>query len=279
MCVQLRERICEGVHGGRRERGEARRLCRDTGVHRESGAAGEVDGNRLRLDRFDESDFTPPQLTRQSSNHPWVLVKDAPEPLKAYYLGDWEKQGRTHKATPEMLRTLEEMALERHLAIKSDTLMQRLRDTAEAVYKRDGTDEARGLWGESRNVYKDQHAYMGVAAEKFGESVAEHHCIAAEHPSAVRQPLSGPRNGNDQFDQVWKDGDRWGPGTRRAESGSRRGPGSTSWTSSTRCASAARTNPTSSCSRRSWKPLSPTEGSTMSWSRERRTLAHTLAIV
>jgi hypothetical protein len=168
-----------------------------------------VNGNRLRLDRFDESDFTPPQLTRQSPNHPWVLVKDAPEPLKPYYLDDWEKQGRTHKTTPEMLRTLDEVALERHLAIKSDTLMQRLRDAAEAVYRRDGTDEARGLWGESRGAYKDHHAYMGVAAEKFGESVAEHHFIAAEHPGAVRQPLSGPRNGNDQFDQVWKDGDRY----------------------------------------------------------------------
>lgn len=168
-----------------------------------------VNGNRLRLDRFDESDFTPPQLTRESPNHPWALVKDAPEPLKPHYLGDSVKQGRGYKTTPEMLRTLDQVALERHLAIKSDTLMQRLRDVAEAVYKRDGTDAARGLWGESKGAYKDHHNYMGVAAEKFGESVAEHHYIAAEHPGAVRQPLDGPKNGNDQFDQVWKDGDRY----------------------------------------------------------------------
>ncbi|MGW1675591.1 hypothetical protein [Streptomyces sp. NPDC002324] len=168
-----------------------------------------INGNRVRLDRFDESDFTPPQLTRESPNHPWIRVTDAPEPIKPHYLGDWEKQGRGHKTTPDMLRTLDEVALERHLAVRSDQLMQSLRDGAEAVYRRDLTDEARGLWGESKGAYKDQHNYMGVAAEKFGESVAEHHFIAAEHPGAVRQPLSGPKNGNDQFDQVWKDGDRY----------------------------------------------------------------------
>ncbi|MFF6786728.1 hypothetical protein [Streptomyces sp. NPDC012510] len=168
-----------------------------------------VNGNRVRLDRFDESDYTPPQLTRESPNHPWVLVKDGPQPVKPHYLGAWEKQGRGYKTTPEMLRTLDEVALERHLAIKSDKLMESLRDTAETVFKRDGTDEARGLWGESKGAYKDHHTQMGVAAEKFGESVAEHHYIAAEHPGAVRQPLDGPKNGNDQFDQVWKDGDRY----------------------------------------------------------------------
>ncbi|MDX3068850.1 hypothetical protein PV518_43060, partial [Streptomyces sp. ND04-05B] len=168
-----------------------------------------VNGNRVRLDRFDESDYTPPQLTRESPSHPWVLVKDGPQPLKPHYLGDWEKQGRAYRTTPDMLRTLDDVALERHLAIKSDKLMENLRDTAETVFKRDGTDEARGLWGESKGAYKDHHTQMGVAAEKFGESVAEHHYIAAEHPGAVRQPLDGPRNGNDQFDQVWKDGDRY----------------------------------------------------------------------
>ncbi|MFD6227124.1 hypothetical protein ACFWFZ_09615 [Streptomyces sp. NPDC060232] len=33
--------------------------------------------------------------------------------------------------------------------------------------------------------------------------MAEHHYIAENHPGSVKQTLHGPKNGNDQFDQVW----------------------------------------------------------------------------
>jgi hypothetical protein len=48
---------------------------------------------------------------------------------------------------------------------------------------------------------------MSKAAEAFGEKAAEHHYVAERYPDFDRQPLLGPKNGNDQFDQVWKHSD------------------------------------------------------------------------
>ncbi|WP_262388295.1 hypothetical protein [Streptomyces parvus] len=45
---------------------------------------------------------------------------------------------------------------------------------------------------------------MGKFAEDFGEKAAEHHFVAERYPDFENQPLLGPKNGNDQFDQVWK---------------------------------------------------------------------------
>jgi hypothetical protein len=45
---------------------------------------------------------------------------------------------------------------------------------------------------------------MRDVSEAFGEAVAEHHVIPEHYPNAVREPLDGPLNGNDQFDQVWR---------------------------------------------------------------------------
>ena len=48
---------------------------------------------------------------------------------------------------------------------------------------------------------------MGEATEAFGEKAAEYHYIAENYPDFEKQTLLGPKNGNDQFDQVWKHGD------------------------------------------------------------------------
>jgi hypothetical protein len=48
---------------------------------------------------------------------------------------------------------------------------------------------------------------MGKATEAFGENAAEHHYIAERYPDFEKQTLLGPKNGNDQFDQVWKHDD------------------------------------------------------------------------
>ncbi|MEU9012597.1 hypothetical protein AB0D12_23095 [Streptomyces sp. NPDC048479] len=45
---------------------------------------------------------------------------------------------------------------------------------------------------------------MGEATEKFGEKAAEHHYIAERYADFEKETLLGPKNGNDQFDQVWK---------------------------------------------------------------------------
>ncbi|WP_265690596.1 hypothetical protein [Streptomyces griseolus] len=44
---------------------------------------------------------------------------------------------------------------------------------------------------------------MGDAAEKFGEKAAKYHHIAENYAGFREQKLQGPKNGNDQFDQLW----------------------------------------------------------------------------
>lgn len=45
---------------------------------------------------------------------------------------------------------------------------------------------------------------MGNATEEFGEKAAEFHYVAERYSDFEKQNLLGPKNGNDQFDQVWK---------------------------------------------------------------------------
>ncbi|MET7860856.1 hypothetical protein ABZS81_27360, partial [Streptomyces sp. NPDC005318] len=161
-------------------------------------------GNRKNLNLVDESGRTPPQLTRASENEPWVAVKDGPEPLKPNYVGDWDKKGAADVSSPARLKTLDEAALKRHLAIRHDKLMETWKQETATAHELLDTVESKAHHGESVGAYKESHSVMRDAAEDFGETAAEHHFIAEQHPGAVREPLDGPANGNDQFDQVWR---------------------------------------------------------------------------
>ncbi|MET7853820.1 hypothetical protein ABZT48_37800 [Streptomyces avermitilis] len=66
-----------------------------------------------------------------------------------------------------------------------------------------GTIESAAEWGEAKGTYKESHTEMGNAAEEFGETAAEYHYIAERYPDFEKQTLLGPKNGNDQFDQMW----------------------------------------------------------------------------
>uniref|UniRef100_UPI000AA074EB hypothetical protein n=1 Tax=Streptomyces kebangsaanensis TaxID=864058 RepID=UPI000AA074EB len=160
-------------------------------------------GNRKSLELVDESGTTPPQLTRESPQHPWISVKDAPEPLKPHYLGDEIKQGRG-TASPEALKTLDEAAANRHHAIGYDTAAGKHKAEAVEVHKHNPTPETELNQLERTYEYKSAHRDMLDHAEAYGENIAEHHVIPEHYPNATREPLDGPLNGNDQFDQVWR---------------------------------------------------------------------------
>ncbi|MFD8839706.1 hypothetical protein [Streptomyces griseofuscus] len=160
-------------------------------------------GNRKSLEFIDESGRTPPQLTRESPQHPWGSVKDAPEPLKPNYLDDAIKGGRD-TATPEALKTLDDAAAHRHHAIVYDTAAGKHKAEAVEVHKHAPTPETELHQLERTYEYKSAHRDMRDHAEAYGEAVAEHHVIPEHYPNATREPLDGPLNGNDQFDQVWR---------------------------------------------------------------------------
>ncbi len=161
-------------------------------------------GNRKRLKYKDESKLTPPQLTRESENHPWIRAKDAPDPPTPHYLDpDLIHRDAGTVTDSARLDRLKVATKDRYFTIEWDTLAERLKKEAEATHKITGTDETLGLWAESRGVYRESHTQMIKETERYGEFVAEYHYIAENHPGSVKQTLHGPKNGNDQFDQVW----------------------------------------------------------------------------
>ncbi|WP_280869310.1 hypothetical protein [Streptomyces sp. MJP52] len=163
-------------------------------------------GNRKSLEVVDESGTVPPQLTRQSPNHPWVAVKDAPAPLAPRFLGDWDKV-HTKPPTPEAVAALKEAAEARHQAVQHDTAMRDAKAEARAAHEQNPTPETLAEKVKAEEAYREAHIQMRDHSEAFGEAVAEHHVIPERYQGATREPLDGPKNGNDQFDQVWRRAD------------------------------------------------------------------------
>ncbi|MBL1101901.1 hypothetical protein [Streptomyces coffeae] len=166
---------------------------------------GDHFGDRKNLELTDESGFTPPQLTRLLDDGPLIRAKDTPAPPAPHYLDDdYIRMGADSVTNPSRLNILHEAAQDRHFAIQWDKLVENWKTEAGNTHNAHATLESGGLWGEAKGAYKEAHAQMGDLAEKFGEKAAEHHFIAEHYPDFDKQTLLGPKNGNDQFDQVWK---------------------------------------------------------------------------
>ncbi|MDT0613899.1 hypothetical protein [Streptomyces lancefieldiae] len=162
-------------------------------------------GTRLDVELHDESGHTPPQLTQVPDNGLWIRAKDAPEPPKPHYIdAEYIRVGADTVTSAERLRVLQEAAWERHAAVQYDNLVADWKAQTGAAHGMHGTVDTAAQWGEAKGAYKESHTAMRDATEAFGEKAAEYHYIAENHPDFKKQTLLGPRNGNDQFDQVWK---------------------------------------------------------------------------
>ncbi|MFF9784144.1 hypothetical protein [Streptomyces nigrescens] len=181
------------------------RANHEPGYFKDYYKGGEHLGDRKSLELTDESGLTPPQLTRLSDDSPFILAKDTPEPPKPHFLdADYIPVGADTVTGASRLKILHEAAQERHFAIQWDKLVESWKAETGKTHEAHGTLETGGLWGEAKGTYKESHTQMGDLAEKFGETAAEHHFIAERYPDFDKQTLLGPKNGNDQFDQVWK---------------------------------------------------------------------------
>ncbi|MGW7271233.1 hypothetical protein ACWGH5_11990 [Streptomyces sp. NPDC054864] len=161
-------------------------------------------GDRKNLDLTDESGFTPPQLTKLPDGGPFIRAKDAPAPPKPHFLDDdYISVGADTVTSRARRRILEEAARVRHFAINWDNLISDLKADAGKAHESHGTVDTAAQWGEARGLYRESHTAMGEKTEAFGETVAEHHYIAENYSNFNKETLLGPKNGNDQFDQVW----------------------------------------------------------------------------
>lgn len=162
------------------------------------------DGTRKNLSVYDESGFTPPQLTRYSEDTPWIRAKDVPEPPPPRFLDDTYRQLDADSVSDAGRRQiLDESAERRHSAIQRGNQMADWKAEAGQIHEVQGTPESAAGLEEATKAYKDAHKQMIDAAEEFGENAARHHFIADHYPGFTDEPLLGPKNGNDQFDQVW----------------------------------------------------------------------------
>ncbi|MFH8516764.1 hypothetical protein ACH4CE_16910 [Streptomyces gelaticus] len=162
------------------------------------------DGTRIRVERHDASGFAPPQLTRLLDSDPWIRAKDAPSPPTPHYLDEGYISVKADTLTSKVRsKILEEAAKKRYFAIQWDNLVTEWKAEATKAHETHGTFESAGLLGEAKGTYKESHTQMGHAAEEFGETVAEYHYMAEQHPGFQKEELLGPKSGNDQFDQVW----------------------------------------------------------------------------
>ncbi|GGX29056.1 hypothetical protein GCM10010297_58200 [Streptomyces malachitofuscus] len=161
-------------------------------------------GWRKRLKLRDESGFTPPQLAKLSDGSPWIRAKDTPEAPEPHFLDDdYIGVGADTVTSKARLRMLDTAAAKRYFAVQWDNIVTRWKGEAETVDGVHGTADSAAERVEAGATYKESHAAMGDAAEEFGEAAARHHFIADRYPDFEEQPLLGPKNGNDQFDQVW----------------------------------------------------------------------------
>ncbi|WP_146610518.1 hypothetical protein [Streptomyces sp. AC1-42T] len=118
------------------------------------------------------------------------------------------ERGRT-AATPEARAELDELAKARHDAIAADHPFHVEHGNARREYKLHRTDELRAALDEAAERHRGPHNASTKASEIYGEGVARLHAIPELYPNAKPETLHGPKNGNAQFDQVYKDGDRF----------------------------------------------------------------------
>ncbi|MCG7526827.1 hypothetical protein MHW47_20545 [Streptomyces sp. OfavH-34-F] len=162
------------------------------------------DGARKLLRIHDESGYTPPQLSKVPGTNTWTRAKDVPDPPKPHFLDeDYIRVGADTVKSRARLRLLDTAAYKRRAAIRLDTIVREWRAAATRDLQAHNDMKSRVAFDQATDAYTDAHAWMTKSAEEFGEQVAEHHFMADRHPDFERQPLGGPRNGNDQFDQVW----------------------------------------------------------------------------
>ncbi|MFC8130878.1 hypothetical protein [Streptomyces sp. NPDC057302] len=200
---------------------------------------GEHLGDRIYLDRTDDSGFTPPQLTRVSKGAPFTKTKDSPEaPIPHYRTEKPISRGAETVTSKFRLEILSRAAQARHRTIQEDKLAEIQVNRAEKAYNDHATPKKEALREKAKLDYKNSHAKMLKLSRDFGEAAAKEHFIAEHYAGFKKATLGGPKNGNDQFDQVWVHtdgrvvvveakgstsaelGDRILPGGRRVSQGS-----------------------------------------------------------
>ncbi|MFI5526782.1 hypothetical protein [Streptomyces platensis] len=182
------------------------RANHEGGYFKEYYAKHPTHAQRLDTDAVDESGYPPPQLIKDPANPKvWIAKDSAPPPFPAKYMPDWDR-GRTAKQLTDVdaHKVLDEKAVKRHESIRKDIPWHDPVGKAKNAWKSDGTPESKAAYEALKRQHAPFHQAMTEHTEAYGEAVAEHHVIREFYAGAKRETLAGPKNGNDQFDQLWR---------------------------------------------------------------------------
>ncbi|MBP2056766.1 hypothetical protein J2Z21_009785, partial [Streptomyces griseochromogenes] len=162
-------------------------------------------GHRLRVAIPDESGFAPPQLA-EDPHHPgtWIAAKDKAAPIPEKYVpGSKVERGPDTVQTREDFDAISDKALRRHTSVTADNAWHGPVKEAKHAYKADPAPDNLEAYKEIKAEHAPFHRAMSEDSEAFGEAVARHHVIPEHYDGAKMETLAGPKNGNDQFDQLW----------------------------------------------------------------------------
>ncbi|MFG2667393.1 hypothetical protein ACGFY6_24520 [Streptomyces sp. NPDC048387] len=166
-------------------------------------------GYRLKADVPDHTGLVPPQLVEIRPGE-WVPKSKLPPPIPPDYLGPAESVAHDHPSvTKEMRETLDNAAKARQDAITADKPYHDAHGDAKDLHKAENTAESQAALDAAKEAHAPFHEAASKASESYGELIASEHAIPKEFPGAERMKVEGPANGNDQFDQVYKHGDRY----------------------------------------------------------------------
>ncbi|MEU8590174.1 hypothetical protein AB0C59_24710 [Streptomyces sp. NPDC048664] len=195
----------------------------------------QTNGRRLRVAIVDESGFSPPHLKRDPNDpSQWIAAKDKPSPFPEKYVpGSHVDRGPETVPTEHGFDIIREAGHRRHASVVADNAWHDPIKKAKAAYLLSNTPENLRSYKEIKAQHAPFHERMGSDSENFGEAVARHHVIPENYRGYEWEDLAGPRNGNDQFDQLWSHVDEAGvkkfvvieaKGSRRLDLGMRELP-------------------------------------------------------
>ncbi|MFF8992670.1 hypothetical protein ACF09H_22580 [Streptomyces sp. NPDC014983] len=184
---------------------------KDVQVYRANHEPGYFDkyyrsnGRRLRVFITDESGHVPPHL-KKDPNHPgtWIAASDKPSPFPEKYVSNSKvERGPDTVPTDGGLAAIKNAAHQRHTSVQVDNAWHEPVKAAKKAYGAAPTHDNLLAYEEVKAGHAPFHEKMSEDSEAFGEAVARYHVIPEHYKGYRWENLSGPKNGNDQFDQVW----------------------------------------------------------------------------
>ncbi|MER6358673.1 hypothetical protein ABT186_44550 [Streptomyces sp. NPDC001634] len=162
-------------------------------------------GRRLRVFITDESGYPPPHL-KKDPNHPgsWIAASDKPSPIPEKYTpGSKIVRGPDTVPTDDGFTAIKDSAHQRHGSVQADNAWHEPVRAAKKAYEAAPTADNLRTYEEVKAEHAPFHEKMSADSEAFGEAVARHHVIPEHYQGYQWEEVSGPKNGNDQFDQLW----------------------------------------------------------------------------